>query len=87
MKANEILVLSDRDAGIGDFRKEVAPGTLAFGLPAHQLDDGRRPHRLDEMRLFLGTGENLLFHPVPHPGIEGEDKSQMQEEGEDHDRA
>ena len=30
---------------------------------------------------------NLLFHPVPHPGIEGEDKSQMQEEGEDHDRA
>ena len=44
-EAEPDLVLADRDPGIGDFRIEVAPGALAFGLAAHQLDDGRRPHR------------------------------------------
>ena len=85
-KALGDLELPNRNAGIRRFSMKIAPRALTLGFPAHQFERRGGPHRLHQMGLFLGAGENLLFHPPPHAGEQGERNRQIEQNGEDHDQ-
>ena len=80
-----IWYLPTEIAGVRHLGIEVAPGRLALGLPPHELDGDRGPHRLHQMRIFLGLGEDLLLHARAHGRKHQAHNDEVQDDGANHD--
>ena len=59
--------LARRERGVHHVGVPIPPHALAFGLAARQLDDGRRPQALDQVRVCLG-GRDDAFLGAPSLG-------------------